>query len=308
MKITGMNPRGGARARGRAARLLPPAGLEADRRDRRRAVRELRARVPDHLRAVLVERRRASPTTQVGRDTKLGTPAAAVLQPGDRIVAVDGARGDAGRRSAQVDRHAPVRRRRRRTAARPRRPCALVGRARRAARRRSASGPATTPPTKRMLRRLRVRATATRAVGPLRAAGLALDTMWTDHDATARRDRADLRARGSASRSRGVVGAYKVDAAVVLELDTAQAIFVLGADLAVARRSSTCSRSCRSTAATSSGRSPRRCAARAIPFASWSARAWSASCSCCMLFFIGLSQRHRRGCNGEGFNVALSVR
>ena len=39
VRITGMNPNERDPAGGRAPRLLPPAGLEADRRDRRRARR-----------------------------------------------------------------------------------------------------------------------------------------------------------------------------------------------------------------------------------------------------------------------------
>ena len=44
-------PRRGAAAGGRAPRLLPPAGLEADRRDRRRPGGQHRARLRDPLRA-----------------------------------------------------------------------------------------------------------------------------------------------------------------------------------------------------------------------------------------------------------------
>ena len=80
-------PRRGAAAGGGPARLLPPAGLEADRRDRRRAGGQHPDRVPDPLRPLL----RGSQTcrTRSARSTQ-ARPRPQQLQPGDEIVSVDG--------------------------------------------------------------------------------------------------------------------------------------------------------------------------------------------------------------------------
>ena len=72
-------PGGGAASGRRAARLLPPAGVEADRRDRRRARREPPDRVPDPVRPRV--RRRASSTSSVAEITP-GSPAARVAAAG----------------------------------------------------------------------------------------------------------------------------------------------------------------------------------------------------------------------------------
>ncbi len=94
VKITGMNPRRGDPAGGRAARLLPPAGVEADRRDRRRAGGEHRDRVRDPVRRCSSSNGDGrSPTRQVDvRQT--GAAGGAVLQPGRPDRAVDGSSGD----------------------------------------------------------------------------------------------------------------------------------------------------------------------------------------------------------------------
>ena len=139
-------PAGGDPAGGRAPRLLPPAGLEADRRDRRGAGREHRDRVPDPVGAAagngIQEPRPRSRAVAASRPPRL-------LQPVDRIVSVDGVQGRrrAMRKQishAQVRRHADQRLRGRdvRDAAR---------RARRQASSRSASRPPTTPAQERML-------------------------------------------------------------------------------------------------------------------------------------------------------------
>ena len=76
-------PAGGDPAGGRAPRLLPPAGVEADRRDRRRAGRQHRARVPDPVGAVSGRSAtgEAEPTTGSSRSTSKA-PAAARAQAG----------------------------------------------------------------------------------------------------------------------------------------------------------------------------------------------------------------------------------
>ena len=86
-------PAGGDPCGGPAARVLPPAGVEAARGDQRRAGGQHRARVPDPDGADLVDRRGAIPTDRVEQVTSK-SPAAAVLQKGDRIITVDGVRGD----------------------------------------------------------------------------------------------------------------------------------------------------------------------------------------------------------------------
>ena len=119
-------PGGGDPAGGRPPRLLPPAGVEADRGDPRRADGQHRARVPDPAGALLGDDRR--PARGQGRRTgsrpiTKDTPAAGVLQQGDRILAVDGKTRRPGR-AAQADRLAHVRGRAGATAAGPpSRPC-----------------------------------------------------------------------------------------------------------------------------------------------------------------------------------------
>ena len=81
-------PRREAAPGGRAPRLLPPAGLEADRRDRRRAGDEPAGRFRAAVRARL--RRRDSSTTPVGRRSSPARRPRSTFKPGDRILAVDG--------------------------------------------------------------------------------------------------------------------------------------------------------------------------------------------------------------------------
>ena len=127
VKITGMNPEeelDAPEVRGPAGRATTrPARLEADRRDRGGAVREPR----DRLRDPLLPRASASPspTQRRSRASQKGTPAAAVLEPGDQLVAVDGVSAATSRRCAtqiatprvrrRADRRLPGRRPRRRS-------------------------------------------------------------------------------------------------------------------------------------------------------------------------------------------------
>ena len=82
-------PRGGAAARGRPPRLLPPARLEADRRDRRRARGQHRPRPGDPL---LRPPDQCHPIDQRVGEILPKTPAQGALKPGDKILAVDGSR------------------------------------------------------------------------------------------------------------------------------------------------------------------------------------------------------------------------
>ena len=137
VKITGMNPRGGDPAGGRAPRLLPPAGVEADRRDRRRARRSTSLLAfADPVGAAPGQRHADGDAARSTRSRRDAPAAARCCKPGDRIVAVDGVRGDPRRRCASRSpaTAAPARRP---TAARAATPVALVV----AARRRSSTRP-----------------------------------------------------------------------------------------------------------------------------------------------------------------------
>ena len=100
-------PAGGAARRGRPPRLLPPAGVEADRRDRRRAGREL----PDRVRADRRDLRRPGHARELrrGQQRREG-------HPGGRPAA-EGRQGALGRRrprlrarpEREADRAAPAR-------------------------------------------------------------------------------------------------------------------------------------------------------------------------------------------------------
>ena len=81
-------PRGGDSSGGRGPRLLPAAGLEADRRDRRRPGGQHRPRLRDLLLRLLRSTPSRSPSRWARSAT--GSPAAKVLKPGDQILAVDG--------------------------------------------------------------------------------------------------------------------------------------------------------------------------------------------------------------------------
>ena len=92
VKITGMTPHEDIPPELQAPRLPAPARVEADRRDRRRARDEPRHRVPDPGGDLRVAGRvRAQPRRRPGRPE--GAPPPGVLQPGDRIVSVDGRPG-----------------------------------------------------------------------------------------------------------------------------------------------------------------------------------------------------------------------
>ena len=91
VKITGMNPEEEVPPEDRAPRLLPPAGLEADRRDRRRARRSTSSS-PSLILFGVYLRQRPEGRPDGRRSRCRARPAAKVLEPGDRIVAVDGKR------------------------------------------------------------------------------------------------------------------------------------------------------------------------------------------------------------------------
>ena len=110
-----------------------------------------------------------------------------------------------------------------------------------------------------------------------RGAATAVDDDVARHERTVARSRGSSSPR-SASRSRSVVGGYEVTRQA-FDFDTERALHGRWRSSASRWRSSTCSRSCRSTAGTSSGRWSRRCAAGRSRSRSWSGRASSASCS-----------------------------
>ena len=109
VKITGMNPHEEYPAGGRAARLLQPAGVEADRRDPGRPGGQPADRVRDRVGPVPVKRRRS--WLQAGRRGDQGHAGRhGAASPGDKLVSVDGVTGSA-RRAARPARDPPVRRR-----------------------------------------------------------------------------------------------------------------------------------------------------------------------------------------------------
>ncbi len=185
-------PARGAPAGGRAPRLLPPAGLEADLRDLRRAGGEHRARVPDPDGRCLGQRRRRA-DARVERVERAG-PAARRAAAGRPLVAVDGVRGDADD-AAQPDRHAHVRGRARSTAAGAATPAQLVGPARRARAHASRCARSTTPRHEAARGSASATAPRTRAVGARRGARRARSTRCGASRRDGRDDRADLRRR-----------------------------------------------------------------------------------------------------------------
>ena len=97
--------RGAARG-GRLPRLLPAEAVEAHRRHRRRPGDERPGRLPDLLRALRGPAAR-SPSRRSARSAKaeLVAPAKGVLQPGDKIVSVDGVSGSPDRIRKQISTH-----------------------------------------------------------------------------------------------------------------------------------------------------------------------------------------------------------
>ena len=85
VKISGMNPTRSCRPRS-LPRLLPPAGLEADRDDRRRAGGE----PADRLRAAVRARLRRQADRRRGRRRRGRLAGGGAPPKGDRILAVDG--------------------------------------------------------------------------------------------------------------------------------------------------------------------------------------------------------------------------
>ena len=95
VKITGMNPEEELDARGRAPRLLQPAGLEADRRDRRPG-RPSTSLIAFVILFVARLRRSTKPTQLAVGDDRAGhARRSGTSQAGDRIVSINGVtRGD----------------------------------------------------------------------------------------------------------------------------------------------------------------------------------------------------------------------
>ena len=89
-------PGGGPPRRGSRPRLPRAAGLEADRGDRRGPGGEPRARLRAAVRLLLPDRRRDQLDARSAWSRR-ATRRRSVLKPGDKLVAVDGKRGDAGR-------------------------------------------------------------------------------------------------------------------------------------------------------------------------------------------------------------------
>ena len=106
VKITGMNPDEELAPGGRAARLLPPAGLEADRRDRARARRStsLIAFVILFFLAFDGERADATRSTSVAAEDAR-PPRCSARRPSS--IAVDGERGRRSRARAVATRSRP---------------------------------------------------------------------------------------------------------------------------------------------------------------------------------------------------------
>ena len=232
-----MNPRGGDPAGGRAPRLLPPAGVEADRRDRRRAGGEHRARVRDPVGALPAPTATPTATPVVdGRERHRPRRATRAASRATGSSSVDGAarrlRGDLRK---QIATH--------RCAGKPTQ--RLHGRdARRAAcraRRQGASPSRVTPGLRRQAQDARcsasrfgvdgTRASSARSTRP----AARVDEMWYVH---AQHRRARSRSIFKAEKRKqisGVVGSYEVTRQTI-ELDAAAGAVPARDHLAVARR------------------------------------------------------------------------
>ena len=298
-----MNPARGDPAGGRPPRLLPPAGVEADRRHRRRAGREHRARVraSSSVLCSAQRRRRRRRPTRVDTRRRRRAPAAGVLQPGDRIVAVDGVRGDPDA-LREPDLDAPLRRR-----ADGRLPGRDAGARHRRARRRASATVAITPRLRRRARSGRCSASrfgrsTRRASGPVeRGRARASTRCGASPAATVDDDRRHLRAPRSARRS-PASSAPTRRRARRSSFDADAGALPARASSRCRSASSTCSRSCRSTAATSSGRWPRRCAAARSRSRVMERAGFVGFALVIVLFVIGLTNDIGR-LTGEGFQV-----
>ena len=268
-------PGGGDPAGGRPPRLLPPAGVEADRRDRRRAGREHRARVRAPAHGVPADLGHAGQHADQ-RASRRSRPKARRRRCCRPATGSSPSTASAATREAlrdQVATHTCAGARS--TAARPRRrprsrSCAT------ASEQTVSITPLYDARRSAAAARLQLRHRAhVRAVGSSARRLDERDQLWSFTTRDRRDDRRHLpgrQAQGDLRRRR----LLRDDAPGDLALGRPGGVPARG-HLALARRSSTCSRSCRSTAATSSGRSRRRCAAARSRSASWSARGSSAS-------------------------------
>ena len=238
VKITGMNPHGGDPAGGRPPRLLPPAGVEADRRDRARARRSTSC-----WRSLILTGARAGrngdarPTAQPSTSVQTSQPASrGVLQAGrpDRRRRRPHAAAPTTLRDA--DRHAPLR---------GQADARLQGRRR--PRRSSSSATArrstvtVQPVYDAEAKRMRCSASLQTAPRQRRRARpapreLSVDEMWCF--TSRHRQRRSRRSSSSAEKRKqvsGVVGSYEVTRQTIeVGLDTA--LLPARRDLAVARR------------------------------------------------------------------------
>ena len=199
MKISGMNPDEEIPAEDAHRGYYAPAGLEADRRDRRGAVRERRDRVRDPV--LPRDRARGADAARGRRRSSAGTPAQRRSSDGDEIVAVNGvarptSSTPAASRSPRTSAH--VRRRREDGCARPtpatRRRSSATG---------SGSTRSITPfydAERRALPLLGFGSTAPSSStrpSPGEAAERSVDFMWEVTTEHGRRDRPDLRPRAA---------------------------------------------------------------------------------------------------------------
>ena len=250
-------PGGGDPAGRRPPRLLPAAGVEADLRDRGRARGQHRARLPDPVGAALGERdQRAEGRDQPGDDAAGARRAAAGRPP---RVGRRRARGlrDAARADLVPQVRRPVRRLQGGDAGHDRRVAGRTGadgRAGAGLRRRAG----------RHVRRLRGRhhAPGPRAGRGGRRVGHRHVELHHAHDLD---DRGRLRGREAQADLRR--GRLLQRDAQALRAERRAGDLPAGRSSRCRSASSTCSRSCRSTAATSSGRWPRRSAAARSPSA-----------------------------------------
>jgi regulator of sigma E protease len=199
--------------------VLPPARVEAGRRDRGGPGGEHRARVPDPLVAYLVNGTN-TPTKQLERIER-NSPAAGALLPGDRLVAVDGVRGSQDVLAQQISSHECPARRNGCPASTPAR--VTVERN---------GQPRTfelTPVYDAERQRTRLGfgfAIRHEDAGVVRAAGLSVETMWRFTTATVSTIAQILNPEKRKEIS-GVVGSYETTRQAI-EFSTTQALFLLG--------------------------------------------------------------------------------
>ena len=303
VKITGMNPEEEVPPEHEDARLLPAAGLEADRRRRGGAGGEHRPRLRDPLRRLLGQRpprgrpggrrgerrnarrrRCCSRATGSSRSTAIGFPGLDLEERLERFGEAVGSHECAGKQIDGCVAATPVK----------------LEVERDGATKTFSVYPRYDKEAERALVGFSYGSRIGSTSAPARAASRAGDSIWevasgTVHVFT------HLFESEQRKQVSGVVGISDVGHQVI-ERRRSNARCCCWPWSASRWASSTCCRSCRSTAATSSGRWSRSCAARPVSLRVMERATMVGFALVLMLFFLGLSNDIGR-ITGEGFNV-----